>query len=118
MYFYCHYFVLSENSLVSDRIHKLVYIEIISHSILNMTAASFVPRDRRGTRDHIGHLISIRAVPALGTSLFVVSAYLHAHRGGALQRPGKMFSNQHICNSRCSQYYKWTRSGRYWASVS
>ena len=31
MYFRCHYFVLSEISLVSDTIHKLVYMEIISH---------------------------------------------------------------------------------------
>ena len=92
-------FVLSENSLISDRNHKLVYIEINNHSILNMIAASFVPRDRRGIRDHIGHLISVRDVPALGTSLFVVSAHLHAHiGGGALQRPGKIFSNQQTCN--------------------
>lgn len=82
-----------------------------------MTAQA-LSRDRRGTRDHIGHLISIRAVPALGTSLFVVSAYLHAQRGGALQRPGKIYSNQHISNSCSSQYYKWTRSERYWASMS
>ena len=80
--------------------------EIINHSILNMTVQALSRDDRRGTRDHIGHLISVRAVPALGTSLFVVSAYLHAHRGGALQRPGKIFSNQHICNSRSFQYYK------------
>ena len=77
--------------------------------ILNMTEQA-LSRDRRGTRDHIGHLISVPAVPALGTSLFVVSAYLHAHRGGALQRPGKIFSNQNICNSRSFQYYKWTRN--------
>ena len=46
-----------------------------------MTAQALSRDDRRGIRDHIGHLISVRAVPALGTSLFVVSAYLHAHRG-------------------------------------
>jgi len=86
-------------------------------SILNMTAQA-LSRDRRGTRDHIGHLISVRAVPALGTSLFVVSAYLHAQRGGALQRPGKIYPNQHTCNSRSFRYYKWTRSGRYWTSAS
>ena len=74
-------------------------------SILNMTAQA-LSRDRRGTRDHIGHLISVRAVSALGTSLFVVSAYLHAHGGGALQRPGKILSSQHICNSRSFQYCK------------
>ena len=89
MYFHCHYFVLSENSLISDRNHKLVYIEINNHSILNMIAASFVPRDRRGIRDHIGHLISVRDVPALGTSLFVVSAYLHAHRGVGAPEAGE-----------------------------
>ena len=89
MYFRCHYFVLSENSLISDRNHKLVYIDILSHLILNMTAESFVPRDRRGIRDHIGHLISVRDVPALGTSLFVVSAYLHAHRGKGPPEAGK-----------------------------
>ena len=72
---------------MSDRIHKRFYYEIIS-SILNMTAASFVPRDRRGIRGHIGHLISVRDVPALGTSLFVVSAYLHAHRRGGPPEAG------------------------------
>jgi len=54
-----------------------------------MTAASFVPRDRRGIRDHIGHLFSVRDVPALGTSLFVVSAHLHAHKGGGPSEAGK-----------------------------
>ena len=110
MYFRCHYFVLSEISLVSDTIHKLVYSENNNHSILNMTVQALSRDDRRGTQDHIGHLISVRAVPALGTSLFVVSAYLHAQEGGALQRPGKIYSNQHTCNSRSFQYYKWTRN--------
>ena len=58
------------------------------------------------------------AVPALGTSLLVVSAYLHAQRGGALQRPGMIYPNQQTCNSRSFQYCKWTRYGRYWTSVS
>mgnify|MGYP001259103445 CR=1 FL=1 len=57
-----------------------------------MTARA-LSRDRRGTRDHIGHLISVRAVPALGTSLFVVSAYLHAHSKGAGYFSGEKLAN-------------------------
>ena len=83
---------MSASSLISDKINNPAYIEIIIHSILNMPAQAF-SRDRRGTRDHIGHLISVRAVPALGTSLFVVSAYLHAHSKGAGYFSGEKLAN-------------------------
>ena len=71
-----------------------------------MTAASFVPRDRRGIRDHIGHLISVRDVPALGTSLFVVSVYLHVHRGGGPPEAGKDILQSEYLQYRSFQYYK------------
>ena len=77
-----------------------------NHSILNMIAASFVPRDRRGIRDHNGHLISIRDVPALGTSLFVVSVYLHVHRGGGAPEAGKDILQSAYLQYRSFQYYK------------
>ena len=121
MYFHCGKctFICLVREM-SDRIHNLVIMLDNNHqsSICRNMPRKLVPRDRRGIRDHIGHLISVRDVPALGTSLLVVSAYLHAQRGGALQRPGMIYPNQHTCNSRSFRYYKWTRSGRYRTSVS
>ena len=100
--------LVRESWRMSERIHKPCFMENNNHqsSICRNMPRKLVPRDRRGIRDHIGHLISVRDVPALGTSLLVVSAYLHAQRGGALQRPGMIYPNQHTCNSRSFRYYK------------
>ena len=111
-------FALSEKCLTGFTNLVIMLDNNHQSSICRNMPRKLVPRDRRGIRDHIGHLISVRDVPALGTSLLVVSPNLQAQRRGALQRPGVIFPNQQTCNSRSFQYYKWTRSGRYWTSVS
>ena len=97
---------MSEISLT--RFTNLVLMLNNNHqsSICRNMPRKLVPRDRRGIRDHIGHLISVRDVPALGTSLLVVYPNLQAQRRGAFQRPGVIFPNQQTCNSRSFQYCK------------
>ena len=81
-------FVLSEECLTGFTSLVIMLDNNHQSSTCRNTPRKLVPRDRRGIRDHIGHLISVRDVPALGTSLSVVSAYLHAHRRGGPPEAG------------------------------
>ena len=81
-------FALSEKCLTGFTTLYIMLNNNHQSSTCRNMPRKLVPRDRRGIRDHIGHLISVRDVPALETSLFVVSAYLHAHRGGGPPEAG------------------------------